>query len=391
MALVTLKQNTPAHRAYVIGAWIIAAAALIYVPWFAGEQFRISQFSEVVCFAVAILGLNMVIGFSGQLSLGHSAFVGIGAYTAVILVEDYGWNWFLTIPVAMLICFAVGMALGLPALRIKGLYLAVVTLALAVVFPTIVLKYDSITGGANGKRASDQLEPPGWTPFDANDRFDRAAYLYFVVLIIAVIMFILARNLMKSRTGRAVIAIRDNQTSAATSGVPVPIYKTLIFGMSAIWAGVGGAMFAIEKPFVNDTQFGLALAIFLIVGLVAGGVGTISGAIPGALLVVFVPYYSSEWSTEVPWLKDRPGSEAIAGVIFGVVLIIFVFLLPGGVVDGLRRIRARIVRVVPNPPWLGDVQQKELLAGVTEETVDEEDLDALSSTPQPTTLQGGAS
>ncbi len=401
MALVTLKQGSPQHRAYVIIAWVVALAALVYLPWFAGEGFRIGQFSEVVCYAVAILGLNMVIGFSGQISLGHSAFVGIGAYTTIILVEDYGWSHFATIPVAAFFAFVVGMLLGLPALRIRGLYLAVVTLALAVVFPTLVLKYDSVTGGPNGKKISDGLLPPSWTGLDPRDRFDRAAYLYFVVLAIAVVMFVLARNLMKSRVGRAVIAIRDNQTSAATSGVSVPIYKTLIFGASAFWAGVAGSMFAIEKPFVNDTQFGLALAILLIVGLVVGGVGTISGAVPGALLIVFVPYYASEYTSAdagftLPFLGDRPGASAISGVVFGLVLIVFVFVLPGGVVDGLRRLRARIVRIVPNPSWLADVTPTGPLAGVTMADSGDAELEPAASvlqatTAQATTTQGGAS
>jgi branched-chain amino acid transport system permease protein len=353
---IRLRERSGAWWAYVVIAWTAALVLLAAVPFIANEPFRINQYAEVLGFAVAILGLNLVIGYSGQISLGHSAFVGIGAYTTVILVADHGWSYLPTIPVAAVICFAVGMIIGLPALRIRGLYLAVVTLALAVTFPTLVLKYDGLTGGPNGKKAEEWL-PPSWTGLDPRDRFDRSAWLYWVLLVIAIGMFILARNLIKSRVGRAVIAIRDNQTGAAVAGVNVPIYKTLVFGVSALFAGVGGSMFAIEAPFVSDTQFGLNLAVILLVGLVAGGVGTISGAIPGALLVVFVPWYTAEWSTqyEIPWLSDRPGSGAVANVLFGLLLIVLVFVLPGGIIDGLRRLRARFVRVVPNPSWLADV------------------------------------
>lgn len=353
-----LVQGSRQHRTYQFAGYGLGLAALLYVPYFAGEGFRIDQYSECLAYAVAILGLNMVIGFSGQLSLGHSAFVGIGAYTTIILNADHGWSFFATIPVSAVLCFAVGMVLGLPALRIKGLYLAVVTLSVGVVFPTLILKYESLTGGPNGKKSNSELVPPDWTWFNARDREDPRIYTYYVLLVLAVIMFVLGRNILRSRFGRAVIAIRDNQTSAAVMGVNLQLYKTLIFGVSAAFAGVAGSMFVIEKPFVSDTRFGLNLAIFMIVGLVAGGIATIPGAIPGSLLVVFVPWYTSEWSKDVPWLKDRPGSGAVANVIYGVLLILLVFVLPGGIVDGFRRIRARFVRVIPNPKWLAAARAK---------------------------------
>jgi branched-chain amino acid transport system permease protein len=352
MALVKLTERSPAHRAYQIVAWGLAIAFLLYAPWFAGKPARVDQFTLVAAFAVAILGLNLVIGFSGQISLGHSAFVGIGAYATVILVADHDWSYFTTIPVAFVLCFVVGMVIGLPALRIRGLYLAIVTLAVATVFPTLVLKFESLTGGANAKQIREKLVPPSWTGLKVRDRFDPVAYRYFVVLAIAALMFILARNLMRSRVGRAVIAARDNPVSAAVAGVNLPVYKTIMFGLSAGFAGVAGSLWMIEAPLASDAKFGIDLAIFLVVALVTGGVGTISGAIPGALLYVFLPYYTSNWSDNVGFLSNRPGRGAISGVFYGALLVLFVFVLPGGVVDGLRRLRARIVQVVPNPSWL---------------------------------------
>lgn len=383
MALFALRQNTPRHRAYVVGAWVLAAAAVVYVvfahnlpfvPFSLDQGFRISQINDVVAYAVAILGLNLVIGYSGQLSLGQSAFVGLGAYTTIVLVADHDWSYFATIPVSAALCFVVGLIVGLPALRIRGLYLAIVTLAVAYVFPTLVLKFESITGGPNGKkpdRGSGELNPPSWVPFADDGRIAAPLWKYCILVVMALLLFILARNFIKSRPGRGLIAVRDNQTSASVSGVNLPLYKAMAFGVSAAYGGLAGTMLMMNRPFASDVQFGLTLAIFLVVGLVAGGAGTISGAIPGAFIYVFVPYFVSEWTldqTGMPpglkqvtkplfdWLEDRQGGDAISGVFFGLGLLLLVFLLPGGFVAGMRRLRARFVSVVPNPSWLVDVE-----------------------------------
>jgi branched-chain amino acid transport system permease protein len=379
MALVTLKEGTTRHRAYVIGAWVLVAAVLLYVP-FAHETgfapgsidkaFRISQLNDVIAYAVAILGLNLVIGYSGQLSLGHSAFVGIGAYTTIILVADHGWSYFATLPISAGLCFAVGLIVGVPALRIRGLYLAIVTLSVAYVFPTLVLKFESLTGGPNGKkpdRGEGKLVPPSWMPFSDAGRIAEPLWVYCLLLAMATVLFFFARNFLKSRPGRALVAVRDNQTSAAVNGINLPMYKAMAFGVSAAYGGLAGSMLMMNRPFASDVQFALDLAIFLVVGLVVGGAGTVSGAIPGAMIYVFVPYFMSEWTNDqsgmppglqqvtkplFSWLEDRQGAGAIAGVFFGVGLVIFVFLLPGGFIDGMRRLRAHVVRVIPNPSWL---------------------------------------
>jgi branched-chain amino acid transport system permease protein len=382
MAMVTLRQGSAGHRAYVIGAWTLAAAGLIYiifahnlpwVPFSLDKAFRISQINDVAAYAVAILGLNLVIGYSGQLSLGQSAFVGLGAYTTMILVADHHWSYFATIPVSAALCFVVGMIVGLPALRIRGLYLAIVTLAVAYVFPTMVLKYGSITGGPNGKkppRGEAELNPPSWMPFSDDGRIASPLWIYCILLVMSTILFLTARNFIKSRPGRGLIAVRDNQTSASVSGVNLPLYKTFAFGLSAMLGGLAGTMLMMNRPFASDVQFGLTLAIFLVVGLVAGGAGTISGAIPGAFIYVFVNYFVTQWTLDqsgmppglkqatkplFDWLADRPGGDAISGAFFGVGLLLFVFLLPGGFISGMRKLRARVVQVIPNPPWLAQV------------------------------------
>ena len=303
---------------------------------------------------MAILGLNLVTGFAGAISLGHSVFVGIGAYTTMILVVDHDWSYFATMPVAFALCFVVGVLVGLPALRTGGFYLAMITLGLATIFPAIVLKYGTLTGGTTGKFAHDKLMPPDWTPWDVRDRAGPPTYRYFVILAIAALMFLLARNLVHSRVGRALIAQRDNQTSAATSGVNLAAYKTLIFGMSAAFAGIAGSLLMIEQPQATETVFGVNLAIYLFVGLVLGGVGAISGAIPGAILFVFVPYYTAQWSTNFSFLEGR--LVAPADLLYGVLLLAVVFVMPGGIVDGIRRLRTRVVRIRPNPSWLPSVR-----------------------------------
>jgi branched-chain amino acid transport system permease protein len=355
MALpVRLVERTPAKRIYAFLGWGLFAFFLLYVPWFAHKPARIDQFSQVLAFAVAILGLNLVLGFSGQISLGHSVFVGLGAYTTVILVADHHWGYLTTFPVSFALCFVAGVVVGLPALRIRGLYLAVVTLSFAVVFPTLVLHYDTLTNGANGKQASTKMTPPSWISgiFDPKTRFGPVAYRYMVLLVIAAIMFLLVRNLMASRVGRSMIATRDNQTSAAVSGVNLPLVRVLSFGMSGAVAGVAGSMLMIQNPQAVDTRFDVTLAIFLVVALVIGGVATLWGAVPGALAFIFVPYYTTQWTEKLNWLKGRPGAGSIAGVIYGIVLLLFVFVLPGGVMDGIHRLRRRLVRVIPNPSWL---------------------------------------
>ncbi len=314
-----------------------------------------------------------MIGYSGQLSLGQSAFVGLGAYTTIILVADHGWSYFATLPVSVALCFVVGLIVGLPALRIRGLYLAIVTLAVAYVFPTLVLKYDWLTGGPNGKkppRGTAEMVPPSWMPFADDGRIAGPLWTFCVLTVLAIAAFVGARNFIKSRPGRALIAVRDNQTSASISGVNLSLYKTMAFGVSAAYGGLAGSMLMINRPFASDVQFGLTLAIFLVVGLVAGGAGTISGAVPGALIYLFVPYFVSEWTTDqsgmppgvkqvtkplFDWLEGRPGAAAVSGVFFGVGLLILVFLLPGGFVAGMRKLRARFVQVVPHPSWLADV------------------------------------
>lgn len=361
----TLTERTSAHRAYLAGSWGVGALVALAIPFitlpsvFGNAVGQLQNWNRVLAFAVAVLGLNFLIGFSGQISIGHSAFIGLGAYTSIILVADHNWSFFAALPASFLVCFLVGCVVGLPALRIKGLYLVVVTFAMAIAFPTVVLRYESLTGGANGKGASGTLEPPAWTPFDPRERTDPIQYRYFVLLIVAAVMFLFARNMMRSRAGRALIAQRDNPIAASVNGVSVARNKVLVFGISAAYCGVAGWMLTVNTPFVADTSFTVAVGISLIIGLVVGGAATVSGAIPGAIVIVILQYLLEHLTESkklgpisMDWLSTRQGKGGIVTVVFGILLLLSVFVLPGGVIDGIRRLRARVVAVVPNPRWL---------------------------------------
>jgi branched-chain amino acid transport system permease protein len=303
-------------------AWAGVLALAVLLPFFLGS-YRVSQFTLVLAYAVAALGLNLLVGYSGQISLGHGAFFALGAYTTAILVADSGWPHLATIPVAAAICFAAGFAFGIPALRLHGLYLALVTLGLAVAMPQLIKRFDALTGGTQGLSAPPPAVP-GFLDFLADDQ-----WLYLLNLAIAVVMFALAAGIVRGKVGRALVAVRDNPIAARTFGVDLAAYKTRAFAISAAYAGVAGSMFAISIGFVAPESFGLALSFSFLAAIVVGGLATVSGAIFGALFIEFVPVYAADVN------------EALAAVIYGGVLIVFMYVLPTGVAGLLRRLGAR--------------------------------------------------
>jgi branched-chain amino acid transport system permease protein len=295
-------------------AGVLLGGLLLWLPQ-SYPAFRVNQFSLVITYAIAALGLNLLTGFNGQISVGHGAFFGVGAYTVVILVADHGWPHFAALAMAMLLTFVLGLVVGLPALRIHGLYLALVTLALATVFPQIVVRFRDLTGGTQGKRIprAEEFVAPGWTGL-ANDQ-----WRYYVLLAFAVVAFVAVRNLIHSRAGRAIIAIRDNETAAVTLGVPHRAYKVLVFGVSAMLAGMAGGLAKFYDPFVSSGQYTINLSIILLVAVVVGGTARILGPAIGAFLVVFIPI----------WLPEQ--YPQLSGVFFGASLIVLMMLAPGGI------------------------------------------------------------
>ncbi len=360
--VVRLAEGSSQHRTYLLVTWglfLLFAIALPYILTAVSGEFMVGRMNRALYLAVAILGVNLVVGFSGLIALGHSAFVGLGAFVCASLIMDHGWDYWMTIPIAMLATFIVGVLLGIPALRIRGLYLALLTIALAAMFPTLA-KLDiwgiaDRTGGVNGRNIEEALVAPGWVRSiiridETSDQ--QAIYRYFIIAFFTALAFLITRNLIKSRPGRAIIAIRDNETGAAVSGVNLPMYKTITFGVSASLGGLAGVLWAMNSAFVAEQDFNfVALAIPLIIGLVIGGVGTLEGALAGSLVYVFV----NEWSKGVDdtlgdWGVEIPNLEKLTPSVFGLILILVTFFAPGGIAGFAKGLKRKVVQIIPQPP-----------------------------------------
>ncbi len=310
------------HKAKWIGLALLAVA-LVILP-FLFKNYRVFQFNLVLVYAIAILGLNILTGFNGQISLGHGAFYAFGAYTAAILMDKVGAPYWATLPVAGVVCFVFGYLMGFPALRLAGHYLALATFALALAVPQL-LKYKKIeayTGGVQGIVLSKPVPPFEFSLFGQPLSPDR--WLYFVSLIAAVVMFVLAYNLLHGRVGRALIAVRDHPIAATAMGINLPVFKSITFGVSAGFCGVAGALGAIVVAYVSPDSFTVNLSIFLLVGVVVGGLASIPGAIFGAMFIQYVPNIADEMSKSAP------------AAIYGVLLIGLMYLMPMGIMGGLK-------------------------------------------------------
>jgi branched-chain amino acid transport system permease protein len=305
---------------------LAAIAVALIIPWLA-TSFVIFQLTQVMIYGLAILGLNLLTGFNGQFSLGHSAFYGIGAYTAAILMHNYDVSYIWTLPAAGGVCFAVGFLFGLPALRLQNLYLALATFTLAIAMPQI-LKFHGLEGWTGGVQGLvlDQPDPPAFLPITGDQ------WLYYFTLGVILVMFAAAANLIRSRTGRAIMAIRDHPVAAAAMGINTSLYKTLTFGVSALYTGVAGALGALAVAFVAPDSFTIFLSISLLVGLVIGGVGSIPGCLFGGLFVLYVPNIAESVST------------GLAGAIYGVILLVVIFVMPAGAAGFARIALARLSR-----------------------------------------------
>ena len=298
---------------------VLAAAALPFLV----SNYRVFQLSMVLTYAIALLGLNILTGYNGQISLGHGAFYAIGAYVAAILMDQHDVPYWLCVPAAGLVCLVVGFLFGLPALRLEGVYLALATFALGVALPQL-LKYKHLeqwTGGVQGITLV-KPDPPIASLLGLKLNPDRWFYLF--ALFVTVVMFVLGWNLLRGRVGRALIAIRDQPIAAATMGIDTALYKSLAFGVSAMFTGVAGALGAIAVAFVAPDSFTIFLSISLLVGMVVGGLASITGAIWGALFIQFVPNVADQISKAAPW------------AIYGALMILFMYVMPTGIAGALR-------------------------------------------------------
>jgi branched-chain amino acid transport system permease protein len=312
---------TDRTRAIGVAAAVAVAAAL---PLFL-SNFRIFQFTMVGVYAIALLGLNMLTGYNGQISLGHGAFFALGAYTTAIMIDRWNVPYPLTIVAAGVLCLVAGFLFGIPALRLEGLYLALATFALALAVPQILKYFEHWTGGSQGLVLSKPNAPWGL-------RLSPDQWLYFLTLGVLVALFVLARNLLAGRTGRAIVAIRDNPIAAQAMGVNTSLYKSLTFGVSAAYTGVAGGLSALAIAFVAPDSFDVFRSITFLVGIVVGGLASISGALFGALFIQFVPNWAQDISKAAPW------------AIYGVFLILFMYVMPFGIAGAVRLALARATR-----------------------------------------------
>ncbi|HET7410891.1 MAG TPA: branched-chain amino acid ABC transporter permease [Paracoccaceae bacterium] len=311
-------------------ATAIVIAGLAAMPW-VSESFFLYQMTQLLVYAIAILGLNMLTGISGQFSLGHGAFYGIGAYTAAILIERAGVHYALTLPVAGGLCFAIGFLFALPAHRLEGVHLALATFALAVATPQILKLslLEDLTGGVQGITV---FPATFETPVPFGLPLPSSVWTYYVVLVAGLLLYRAAQNIVDSRTGRALLAIRDNPIAARAMGVDLGLYKATAFGISALITGVAGALGAMVVKFVAPDSFTFFLSILLFVGLVVGGVGWLPGCLIGAAAIIFLPNFAEGIS------------KGLSGAFYGLFLILIIYLAPEGAGGLIRALRDRIKR-----------------------------------------------
>jgi branched-chain amino acid transport system permease protein len=346
---LVIERGGRRHRMLLAGSAAAGLGVLLGLPYLFYSVPQVDMLSQMAAYAVAILGLSILMGYCGQISLAHSAFVGLGGYTTVILVADHDWPYLATIPVSIVICLAVGALIGIPALRIRGLYLAAVTLAVAALFPALVIRFEELTGGTSGKFAREAMQAPEWFFVNPYTRVGPSIVRFYVIAAVAVLMFLVARAILRSRIGRAMVALRDAPLSAAASGVHVARVKIFAFAISGAFGGVAGSLLAIQLPQASDTRYTLDLSIFLLVALVAGGSGTMLGAIPGAIIFVVLRTYVSDWASALPMFHGGDGGQ-IVGIISALLLLAIVFLMPTGIAGGLTRIGRRLVRFTDPVP-----------------------------------------
>ncbi len=312
-----------------LGAWrVLATAAGLVVAValaFLVNDYRLFQLTMVVAYACAILGLTVLTGINGQISLGHGAFFAVGAYVTAVLMANYNWPYWATLPPAAAASALVGFLVGFPALRLGGLYLALTTFALAVAAPQIlkVNALSDITGGVQGLTV-DKPNAPFGLPINADQ------WIYLFTLAVGCVIFLLGWNLSRGRIGRAMMAIRDQSLAAESMGINLAAVKTRTFAVSAMFTGLAGSLATIAVQFVAPDSFNFFISVWFFVGLVVGGVNSILGALFGGAFIEFIPNVANDISKAAP------------GAIYGLILIGFMFLMPAGIVGALRSL-ARMI------------------------------------------------
>lgn len=306
----------------MFGAAITAVAVLMT---FIVTDFRLYQLATVASWSVAMLGLNLLTGYNGQISIGHATFMAIGGYVVAITVRDYGMSYPLTFILAFIICGVFGALLGIPALRLPGISLALITLAMSLAFPQVLKKTSSFTGGVQGlvTPTERQFNAPDWTGLTTTQ------FRYLTFVAVTAIVFLLVFNLVRGRWGLAMMSIRDNPISAASMGVNLARTKVITFGVSAGLAGVAGAMQSTLTGFMAPESFTIIVSIQLLTGIVIGGLGSVVGALIGGFFQVYLLNFANQIS------------DALPGAVYGLVILLVMLFAPGGIVGIGRTIYAK--------------------------------------------------
>jgi branched-chain amino acid transport system permease protein len=298
----------------------LAVAIVIVILPFVLDGYHEGIVTDVAIYFIAILGLNILTGYTGQISIGHGAFMMIGGYTTVIMSHDHHTNLIATLPLAAAVTFVCGLLVGLPALRLSGVYLALATFALAISVPQLPLKFSKFLGGSNGLQT---------------DHTVSHLWLYVVAWSCAALAFVGAWLLLRGRIGRAFRSVRESEVAAVSSGVSLPVYKTFAFGVSAAYAGVAGSLFVLAtNGFAQPNEFGILLSLKILIGAAVAGLGSLWGLVVGAVFVGLLP----EISASVPFVGPAHGQD----VVFGLVVILVMLLLPNGFAGLLARLQAAI-------------------------------------------------
>jgi branched-chain amino acid transport system permease protein len=315
-------RSIPSSYRRAAGLLAIAIVA-VGLPWVI-TGFQSLQLSYVLIFAIAMLGLNILTGNSGQISLGHGAFMAVGAFVTAIGMQRYGMNMWLTFPISALLCGVLGFLIGLPALRLEGIYLALATFALGVGAPDLLRKPVGITGGVKGI-----IVPPVISPYDW---LQDEQYFYYICLAVAAMVFLVGWNLLHGKIGRAWRSIRDSELAARSSGINLAGYKTLAFAVSAAFAGLAGSLLGLANGFVSADSYQVTLSIAVLVGSIIGGIGTIEGAVIGGFINEFLPTESHD----VVYQFNPSLSTAAPGITQGVLLLLIIFFARDGIAGIIR-------------------------------------------------------
>jgi branched-chain amino acid transport system permease protein len=335
------------RRAAGIGLWLAAVAAglavFLLLPHLVSD-FHTRDLAQAGAFFIAIVGLNLLTGYTGQISLGHGALMAIGGYTTAALVVHEHWRDVWTIPLAGLAAGIVGFIVGIPALRLSGLYLALATFALAVAMPSLLKKFSGLTGGSQGLRflesAPFQVTGLKGTVTVFGHTTTQNHFLYYLTWGIGLLGFAVAWLIVRGRLGRAFRAIRDSEAAATSAGINLAAYKTLAFALSGVYAGVAGSLVAIQSEIVNPLSFTVLLSVLIVVGAVVGGLGSLPGLVLGALFIQYLPTLAGHVSTR----------QGVPEFVYGAAIILVIILLPGGAGGLLRRLVAPLTSKVYTRP-----------------------------------------